>query len=73
MSPLDGDRVGASRVLNVGIKRGQILRKQNAPLIVRLQPEADAYHRLNMSSIGGPAEAPEKLLRAENRIHLHCL
>jgi hypothetical protein len=49
MSPLDGDRVGTSRVLDVCIKTGQILRKHNSPLPIRLQPEADAYHHPNMS------------------------
>lgn len=52
MSPLGGDRVGASRVLDVGIKGRQDLRKQTTPPPVRLQPEADAneiYHHLDMS------------------------
>lgn len=51
-SPLGGDRVGASRVLDVGIKGRQDLRKQTTPPPVRLQPEADAneiYHHLDMS------------------------
>lgn len=52
MSPMDGDRVGASRELDEGIKGRQDSRKQNTQLPIRLQPEADAntiYHHLNMS------------------------